>query len=131
MDPVPTRRGSPAPTIRDVARHAKVGVGTVSRVLNDSPLVSDEARVRVRKTIDELGYRPQLDGATAVARPHADDRRGGAVLHHALGRGAAAGRRRAAARRGEYDLLLFDVETLEQRADAFEASPRATASTGS
>ena len=71
MDPVPTRRGNPAPTIRDVARHAKVGVGTVSRVLNDSPLVSDEARVRVRKTIDKLGYRPELDrrdGCRSAAR---------------------------------------------------------------
>ena len=58
MDPVPTRRGNPPPTIRDVARHAKVGVGTVSRVLNDSPLVSDAARRRVREAIDELGYRP-------------------------------------------------------------------------
>ena len=70
MDPVPTRRGSAAPTIRDVARHAKVGVGTVSRVLNDSPLVSDEARMRVRKTIDELGYRPvrRRDGYRSGAR---------------------------------------------------------------
>src|SRR5579871_3347645 len=57
MEPVPrTSHGGPL-TIRDVARHAKVGVGTVSRVLNDSPLVSDETRRRVRHSIDELGYR--------------------------------------------------------------------------
>src|SRR5580700_5519803 len=57
MDPVPPKSRDRAPTIRDVARHANVGVGTVSRVLNDSPLVSDETRKRVRRTIDELGYR--------------------------------------------------------------------------
>ena len=57
MDPVPPSSRDRAPTIRDVARHAKVGVGTVSRVLNDSPLVSEDARRRVHRTIDELGYR--------------------------------------------------------------------------
>src|SRR5581483_11421751 len=45
-------------TIRDVARHAHVGVGTVSRVLNDSPLVSEQTRRRVQRAIEELGYRP-------------------------------------------------------------------------
>src|SRR5580693_8758615 len=52
MDPVPPKSRDRAPTIRDVARHAKVGVGTVSRVLNDSPLVSEEARRRVHRTFD-------------------------------------------------------------------------------
>ena len=57
MDPVPPKSRDRSPTIRDVARHAKVGVGTVSRVLNDSPLVSEDARQRVNRTIDQLGYR--------------------------------------------------------------------------
>ena len=35
------------PTIRDVARRAGVGVGTVSRVLNGSPSVSEDALARV------------------------------------------------------------------------------------
>ena len=33
-------------TIRDVARAAGVGVGTISRVLNSSPQVSGEMRAR-------------------------------------------------------------------------------------
>ena len=45
-------------TIADVAQRAGVGVGTVSRVLNDSPLVSDRTRDRVLAVIDEMNYRP-------------------------------------------------------------------------
>lgn len=51
------------PTIRDVARHAKVSVGTVSNVLNDSSLVKEETRDRVLSAIAELGFHP-----TAAAR---------------------------------------------------------------
>lgn len=50
-------------TIRDVAEHAGVGVGTVSRVLNNSPHVSAATRRRVLSTIDALGFKPN-----AVAR---------------------------------------------------------------
>ena len=45
-------------TISDVASRAGVGVGTVSRVLNGSPLVRQETRVQVLAVIDELDYRP-------------------------------------------------------------------------
>ena len=47
-------------TIQDVARHAKVGVGTVSRVLNDDPKVTKEKRLRVKAVIEELGYQPSF-----------------------------------------------------------------------
>jgi DNA-binding LacI/PurR family transcriptional regulator len=46
------------PTIVDVARAAGVGIGTVSRVLNDSPLVSAATRERVRAVMEQLGYQP-------------------------------------------------------------------------
>src|SRR3954453_8049867 len=46
------------PTIDDVARAAGVGIGTVSRVLNHSPFVSDALRARVLDAIERLGYRP-------------------------------------------------------------------------
>src|SRR4051812_12248659 len=46
------------PTISDVARAAGVGIGTVSRVINNSPLVSSATRDRVLLAIERLGYRP-------------------------------------------------------------------------
>jgi LacI family transcriptional regulator len=45
-------------TIRDVAIRAGVSAMTVSRVINDSPRVSDETRRRVDAAIAELGYVP-------------------------------------------------------------------------
>ncbi|MCC6803212.1 MAG: LacI family DNA-binding transcriptional regulator [Anaerolineae bacterium] len=45
-------------TIRDVARYANVSVGTVSNVLNGSPLVKDETRKRVTEAIEALSFHP-------------------------------------------------------------------------
>lgn len=45
-------------TIRDVAREAGVGVGTVSRVLNDHPAVSAQMRARIRAVMAQMDYRP-------------------------------------------------------------------------
>lgn len=45
-------------TIKDVAKKAGVGVGTVSRVINNSPHVKPKTREKVIKTIEELGYLP-------------------------------------------------------------------------
>jgi DNA-binding LacI/PurR family transcriptional regulator len=119
MDPVPSKPRERAPTIRDVARHANVGVGTVSRVLNDSPHVSEDARRRVRRTIDELGYRPSSTarnlslGRTQTIGVVAPFFTSASVLERLRG---VVGRLR---QEGEYDLLLFDVETPQQRDDAF------------
>jgi len=44
----------------DVARLAGVSPRTVSNVVNDFPLVSDEVRQRVQRAIEELGYQPNL-----------------------------------------------------------------------
>jgi LacI family transcriptional regulator len=43
-------------SIKDVARHAGVSVGTVSNVINRPASVSADTRARVRRVIDELGY---------------------------------------------------------------------------
>ncbi len=48
------------PTIADVAQRAGVGVGTVSRVLNESPRVSDSTRAHVLAVIEEMDYRPSF-----------------------------------------------------------------------
>ena len=45
-------------TLRDVARHAHVSVATVSRVLNNSALVTPETRMRVTRAIDALEFVP-------------------------------------------------------------------------
>lgn len=49
-----------AATIYDVARHAGVSPRTVSNVVNGYAHVSDAMRERVRRSIDELGYHPNL-----------------------------------------------------------------------
>ncbi|MDA0991283.1 MAG: LacI family DNA-binding transcriptional regulator [Verrucomicrobia bacterium] len=45
------------PTIRDVAKEAKVSTGTVSRVINDDPTVRNETRDQVLKAIAAIGYK--------------------------------------------------------------------------
>src|ERR1700704_3415617 len=45
-------------TMRQVAEKAGVSAMTVSRVINESPRVSEEARTRVEAAIAELGYVP-------------------------------------------------------------------------
>ena len=45
-------------TIREVAKAANVSVGTVSRVLNNHPTVSQENAERVLKVVEELRYKP-------------------------------------------------------------------------
>jgi LacI family transcriptional regulator len=106
-----------------VARRAGVGVGTVSRVLNESPLVSDLTRARVQSAIDELDYRP-----SAVARA-LSRRRGTAVIvvapfftHPSMVlrlRGIAA-----VLRQSDFDLVLFDVESADQRDHRMEVASR-------
>lgn len=51
---------SMAVTIRDVARHAGVSVATVSRYLNNSPLIAQDSREKVRRSIEELRYEPNF-----------------------------------------------------------------------
>lgn len=53
-------RGEPAArvTINDIARLAGVSKKTVSRVLNDHPLVNAETRKRIKQIMQEHGYRP-------------------------------------------------------------------------
>ncbi|RYB01459.1 LacI family transcriptional regulator [Lichenibacterium ramalinae] len=53
-------RGRDEVTIKDVARVAGLGLGTVSRVLNNKPHVNEKSRKRVLAAIEQLGYSPDL-----------------------------------------------------------------------
>src|SRR6266516_8230891 len=56
------------PTIREVARAAGVGVGTISRVLNSSSQVSRKTRARVLDAIRRLGFRPNAQARRILKR---------------------------------------------------------------
>lgn len=62
MEPQAPRRRV---TIIDVARHAQVSTTAVSKVLRNAYGASPEMRAKVRRAIDELGYRPHA-GARAL-----------------------------------------------------------------
>jgi LacI family transcriptional regulator len=50
--------------MRDVAALARVGLKTVSRVINGEPGVSPELRARVQRAIDQLDYLPNLTASS-------------------------------------------------------------------
>ena len=52
----------PGPTIKEVAARSGVGIGTVSRVLNNSPQISEATKKKVLQAIDELNYVPNAAG---------------------------------------------------------------------
>ena len=60
------RRTNKRPSMFEVAKLAGVSHQTVSRVINNSPDVSDATRARVKAAIRELGYRPS-NSARALA----------------------------------------------------------------
>lgn len=110
-------------TIADVARLAGVGRGTVSRVLNDRANVDPATRARVLAAIKSLDFVPNqtarrlsLGRTQTVAvilpfltRPSAVERLRGIELTL-----ASAG----------YDLIVFNVETVERRDAVFGDLPR-------
>jgi LacI family transcriptional regulator len=63
MEAVPTKT-----TIREVARAAGVGIGTISRVLNSSSQVSRKTRARVLDAIRRLGFRPNAQARRILKR---------------------------------------------------------------
>ncbi|MFO7662866.1 MAG: LacI family DNA-binding transcriptional regulator [Chloroflexota bacterium] len=110
-------------TIRDVARTAGVGIGTVSRVLNDSPLVSEETRLKVLDAIKLLDYSPSTVArslsrgrsmAVAVIAPFFTRRSYIERLQGIENVLSASG----------YDLILYNVETVGRRDDCLRTVPR-------
>jgi DNA-binding LacI/PurR family transcriptional regulator len=113
----PDHTGPRAPRIRDVAARAGVGVGTVSRVLNDSPGVAHATRKRVRAVMEELGYRPSTTarnlslGRTQTLGVIAPFFTSPSVVERLRGIDDVVGD-------SVYDLTLFNIETGEQRRTA-------------
>lgn len=66
MNGASAKRNGKRPSMFEVARLAGVSHQTVSRVINDSPDVSDATRAKVQKAIAQLGYR-RSNSARALA----------------------------------------------------------------
>jgi LacI family transcriptional regulator len=106
----------PRVTIYDIAREAKVGLGTVSRVLNNSGSVTPETRKRVLDVVKRLHYQPHTY-AQRLARRNSETLAAiipffstyffAEVLHGVQDRASELG----------YDLVLYGVSHAEQ-ADA-------------
>jgi LacI family transcriptional regulator len=110
-------------TIADVAAHAGVGAGTVSRVLNDSPRVRDSTRARVLAAIELLDYRPN-PLARGLSRGRCQTL---GVVVPFFTHASAVERLRgvAAALDGSrYDLVLFNVESPVHRDEHFATLTR-------
>src|SRR5919106_5938995 len=105
-------------TIAKVAAEAGVGVGTVSRVLNGSPSVSDDTRRRVLDAIAALDYQPN-----AVARALSTGRTNTiCVVAPFFTSPSVIERLRGVSRTlagAGYHLILLDVERAEQGRDFF------------
>jgi LacI family transcriptional regulator len=101
-------------TIKDVADRAGVGVGTVSRVLNDHPSVTAETRARVRAAIEILDYEPNR-AARALSRQRSSTI---AVVVPFFTQPSAVERLRgvlAAVDDSPYELVLFSMDHGEHR----------------
>lgn len=109
-------------TIHDVARLAGVGIGTVSRVINNNPGVKPRTREKVQAAIEQLHYRPD-----PIARSMISKRTGaiGVVVPfftRPFFIEVLQGVERATTRCGK-ELVLYNVETNEQRDHFFAELP--------
>ena len=109
-------------TIYDVAERAGVSITTVSHSLNHPGKVRPTTREKVFRAIDELGFVPQSE---ASARARRSVGRIGVVApitaytsFEVRLRGVIAGLRDTS-----YELVLYDQESLAQRADYLAALP--------
>jgi DNA-binding LacI/PurR family transcriptional regulator len=55
-------------TIKDVAKKANVAPSTVSRVMSDSPSISEKTKRKVRKVMEEMGYHLNHNARTLVQK---------------------------------------------------------------
>ena len=112
-------------TINDVAREAGVSKATVSYVLSESPLISEKTAVKVRDTMNRLGYSVN-HAARSLSTAHTNTI--GIVTparygdFFSLSVGAYLYALSAAARKYGYDTLLL---TCDEKADALSAAAQA------
>jgi LacI family transcriptional regulator len=109
-------------TIRDVAQRAGVSLATVSRALNGSPLVNEETKQRVVAAAGELDFAPSL----SARRLSLGKTQTITVVTSFLTRPQAAERLRgidAALTDSEFDLVIYNVETVEKRNQYFQTLP--------
>jgi DNA-binding LacI/PurR family transcriptional regulator len=110
-------------TIRDVAQKAGVGLATVSRVINNSPLVSAATRKRVSDVIAELNYSPSPTARRlSLGKTHVI-----AVIAPFFTRPAFVERLRGVENTiadTPYDLVIYNVENIEKRDLYFRKVPR-------
>jgi DNA-binding LacI/PurR family transcriptional regulator len=55
-------------TIKDVALRANVAPSTVSRVIANSPRISEATKLKVNKAMEELGYHPNLNARSLASQ---------------------------------------------------------------
>lgn len=55
-------------TIKDIAERAGVSFSTVSKALNDSPLVQEKTKQRILKIANEMGYQPNIMAKNLVSK---------------------------------------------------------------
>jgi DNA-binding LacI/PurR family transcriptional regulator len=55
-------------TIKDVAKEANVAPSTVSRVISNSPRISEKTKKRVREVMEQLGYHPNFQARSLAAK---------------------------------------------------------------
>jgi len=109
-------------TIRDVALRAGVSLATVSRALNGSPLVNEGTKRRIVEVAEELDFAPSL----SARRLSLGKTQTITVVVSFLTRPQAAERLRgidAALADSEFDLVIYNVETVEKRNQYFLTLP--------
>lgn len=110
-------------TIADVARLAGVGRGTVSRVLNERANVDPATRARVLEAIKELDFVPNPTARRLSLRQTQTV----AVILPFLTRPSAVERLRGiefALVQANYDMIVFNIETVVRRDAVFRDLPR-------
>lgn len=109
-------------TIHDVARIAGVGIGTVSRVINNNPNVKPGTRERVLAAVNQLNYKPDPIARIMISR------RTNAIgviapfFTRPFFMEVLQGVEAATARYGK-ELILYNVRTDEQRDHCFSELP--------